>query len=56
VADWLGVCTAVVYALVADGRLRHLRVSNAIRIAPADLTVFVAHWTQTAQDRGERAP
>jgi len=56
VADWLGVCTAVVYALVADGRLRHLRVSNAIRIAPADLTVFVAHWTRTAQDRGERAP
>lgn len=37
VAARLGVCNATVYALVRRGQLPHIRVSNAIRIAPADL-------------------
>jgi excisionase family DNA binding protein len=42
VARHLGVCTATVYRLCDEGRLSHVRVLNAIRIAPADLAVFVA--------------
>jgi excisionase family DNA binding protein len=34
VAECLAVCTATVYALVERGEIRHLRVSNAIRIYP----------------------
>ncbi|HET9594989.1 MAG TPA: helix-turn-helix domain-containing protein [Anaeromyxobacteraceae bacterium] len=37
VAARLGVCTSTVYRLCAEGRLVHVRVANAIRIAPADL-------------------
>ena len=33
----LGVCTSTVYKLCAEGKLAHLRVSNAIRIAPGHL-------------------
>ena len=40
VARWLGVCTATVYALCAQGRLPHVRVLNAIRIGPGDLKQF----------------
>jgi excisionase family DNA binding protein len=41
VANRLGVCTATVYALCDRGELRHIRISNAIRIAPADLEEFL---------------
>jgi excisionase family DNA binding protein len=41
VAGKLGVCTATVYALCARGVLRHVRVLNAIRVAPGDLETFV---------------
>jgi len=41
VAGQLGVCTATVYALCANGELRHVRVLNAIRVAPSDLEAFV---------------
>jgi len=41
VAARLRVSTATVYALVDRGELRHVRVSNAIRISPADLAAFV---------------
>ena len=41
VALALGVCTATVYALCADGALPHVRVLNAIRVAPGDLEAFV---------------
>ena len=41
VAKRLGVCTAVVYALVSKGELSHVRVSNAIRVAPSDLDAFL---------------
>ena len=41
VARLLGVCTATVYTLCAKGALRHVRVLNAIRVAPRDLEAFV---------------
>jgi excisionase family DNA binding protein len=41
-AEQLGLCTATVYGLCADGSLAHIRILNAIRIAPADLAAFVA--------------
>ena len=42
VAERLAVCTATVYALVERGEIRHLRISNAIRVHPDDLEAFVA--------------
>ena len=41
VASQLGVCTATVYALCAKGALPHVRVLNAIRVAPSDLEAFL---------------
>ncbi|MBI3182075.1 MAG: helix-turn-helix domain-containing protein [Myxococcales bacterium] len=41
VAERLGVSTATVYALVERGELAHVRVSNAIRVAPADLAAYL---------------
>jgi len=41
VAERLAVCTATVYALIERGEIRHLRVSNAIRIHPDDLEAFI---------------
>jgi excisionase family DNA binding protein len=41
VAAQLGVCTATVYRLVDEGQLAHVRVLNAIRVAPADLAAFI---------------
>lgn len=41
VARQLGVCSATVYALCAKGALPHVRVLNAIRVAPRDLEEFV---------------
>jgi excisionase family DNA binding protein len=41
-AGRLGVSTAMVYALAERGELPHIRVSNAIRIAPADVAAFIA--------------
>jgi excisionase family DNA binding protein len=41
VAATLGVCGATVYRLVAEGQLAHVRVLNAIRVAPADLAAFI---------------
>jgi excisionase family DNA binding protein len=37
----LGVCTATVYALCDAGALAHVRVTNAVRVAPEDLAAFV---------------
>jgi len=48
VAARLGVCTATVYRLVGEGQLAHVRVLNAIRVAPRDLEAFIE-----AQRRGE---
>jgi excisionase family DNA binding protein len=41
VATQLGVSNATVYELCATGRLRHVRILNSIRIAPADLDAFL---------------
>jgi excisionase family DNA binding protein len=41
VARELRVCTATVYKLCAAGELAHVRVSNAIRVAPADLAAYL---------------
>ncbi len=41
VAERLSVSTATVYALCERGELAHIRVSNAIRIAPQDLETFI---------------
>lgn len=41
-AQQLGLCTATIYGLCADGALPHIRILNAIRIAPVDLMAFIA--------------
>ena len=41
-ARQLGLCKATIYGLCADGALPHMRILNAIRIAPVDLTAFIA--------------
>ena len=42
VAEHLSMSTATVYKLCEIGELGHVRVSNAIRIAPSDLTTYVS--------------
>jgi excisionase family DNA binding protein len=42
VARTLGVSTATIYTLCERGELAHVRILNAIRVAPADLESFVA--------------
>ena len=42
VAAQLGVSTSTVYALCDRGELVHVRVLNAIRVAPAELSAFKA--------------
>lgn len=41
VATRLGVCRDTVYELCKRGELRQVRVLNAIRVHPADLTAFM---------------
>jgi excisionase family DNA binding protein len=41
VAARLGVSRATVYGLVARGDLPHFRISNAVRVAPADLDGYL---------------
>ena len=41
VAERLAVCTATIYALVERGEIRHMRISNAIRVHPDDLEAFI---------------
>jgi excisionase family DNA binding protein len=43
VADRLGVSKAMVYRLCGEGKLLHVRVSNAIRVAPEALDRLVGH-------------
>jgi len=42
VAERLRLCRATVYKLCAEGELAHVRIANAIRVAPADLSQFIA--------------
>ncbi len=51
VAARLGVSTATVYKLCERGELPHVRVSNAIRIAPADLEAFCSAPRHTCAHR-----
>jgi len=41
VAGRLGVSTATVYKLVVEGKMPHVRISNAIRIVPTDLDAYL---------------
>ncbi len=41
VASQLNVSTATVYKLCAAGKLAHVRVVGAIRVAPVDLAAFI---------------
>ncbi len=52
VAGQLGVCAATVYRLVAEGQLAHVRVLNAIRVAPPDLEAFVEAQRRPEGGRG----
>ncbi len=42
VARRLGVCRATAYRICAEGRLGHLRVSNAIRVPESALAAYVS--------------
>ena len=53
VAGRLGLSTATIYKLVVRGDLPHVRVSNAIRVTPADLDAFLARYRGKAGDRKE---
>ena len=46
VARLLAVSTATVYGLANRGELPHVRVMNAIRVAPADLAAFMKSTTK----------
>jgi hypothetical protein len=54
VAARLGVCTATVYTLCERGLVRHARVLNAIRVAPADLAVFIRASASAPTTRRQR--
>jgi excisionase family DNA binding protein len=41
VATGLSISTATVYKLVERGELPHVRISNAVRVAPEDLAAFL---------------
>jgi excisionase family DNA binding protein len=53
VAEQLAVSTATVYALVERGELRHVRVSNAIRVASVDLDAYLAAQRRSGSASGE---
>jgi len=50
VAERLGVSAATVYKLADRGELPHVRVSNAVRVHPADVEAFVrSHLAPTSR-------
>ncbi|HZL17333.1 MAG TPA: helix-turn-helix domain-containing protein [Polyangia bacterium] len=53
VAERLGVCRATVYQLCERGDLRHMRVSNAIRVPVAVLAEYIR---QRLSERAFRRP
>jgi excisionase family DNA binding protein len=54
VAAHLGVCTASVYRLAARGELAHVRVLNAVRVAPRDLEAFIEARRLGGHERHDR--
>jgi excisionase family DNA binding protein len=50
VAEQLAVSTATIYRMAERGHLPHVRISNAIRVAPRELAAFIDR-----QRRGERS-
>jgi hypothetical protein len=54
VARRLGVCTATIYSLCASGELVHVRILNAIRVAPTDLVSFIAIHRRCVSDHPPR--
>jgi excisionase family DNA binding protein len=54
VAQRLSVSTATVYALVTRGDLPHIRVANAIRVAPRALWTFMATQMEVATSASGR--
>jgi excisionase family DNA binding protein len=42
VARWLAVSSATVYTLCERGQLGYIRISNAIRVEPAEIEAFIA--------------
>ena len=56
VAARLSVSTATVYALCALRELPHVRVLNAIRVAPLDLEAFIASKRSEGVGIGGREP
>ena len=51
----LGVCTATGYRLVGEGQLAHVRVLNAIRVAPRDLAAFIQEARRPGNRNGQDA-
>jgi excisionase family DNA binding protein len=51
VAAKLSVCTATIYELCASGSLAHVRVLNAIRVAPEGLERFLAARSKVGPDK-----
>ncbi|GAG41823.1 unnamed protein product, partial [marine sediment metagenome] len=56
VADRLGLCTATVYKLCEQADLVHVWISNAIRVAPADLAAFVEQQRRGSPARAQPKP
>jgi len=52
IAKRLGMCSRTVYEFVERGELPHVRVSNAIRVAPADLDRFIAERRRSGPTGG----
>jgi len=55
-AEELGLCTATLYGLCAEGALPHIRILNTIRIAPRDLQAFIAARRTPGAQPAETAP
>ena len=56
VARRLGVSAATVYGLCDRQELAHVRVANAIRVAPADLAAFVQAAASARTKRRPKKP
>ncbi len=51
VAAKLSICTATAYRLCTSGALPHVRVLNAIRVAPDDLECFLVARSKAGSNK-----